>query len=380
MLTDTIIGTAAGIITGIVPGIHPNTIAILAGARPSFVVAAALSHTVSSIIPLVYLSTPAPDLVLASHPAAQLKAKGFGYEAVKLFCTGCLIGIICAALLTPVFILLLPLVRKTVQPYIAEILIATIMFLILYEKTLSRKVSALLVFFFAGILGLIALNSDINEPLLPLFTGLFGMPALLANLVTTSTTKPQHATDIVRPSIIQITTAVIGSIFSVIFLTLLPAISVSQSSVFATLFLRIKKYNFLVLLGSIAALDYYFSLLFAALFARTRNGIYEIVGPEQFALSSLPEYIAIMLFATAAATFFTLIIAKKIRNVSMHQNKLSAIVIIFLMFMAYWFSGSAGILLLSVSAAIGILPILFGVSRTHLMGCLIVPYLVRVIG
>lgn len=379
MLTDTIIGTVMGMITGLVPGIHPNTIALLASTRPSFVVAAALSHTVSSIIPLIYLSTPTPDLVLASHPAAQLKAKGFGHEAIKLFCTGCFIGIISAAMLTPVFVIVLPIIRKTVQPYIVEALITTIAFLILYEKTIARKISAIAVFTIAGALGLIALNSDVSEPLLPLFTGLFGMPALLANLFTTASAKKQHTTDLIRPSMPQICTTIIGGILSVIFLTLLPAISVSQSSIFATLLLRIKKYNFLMLLGIIATLDYYFSLLFAALFAKTRNGIYEIIGPEQFQLTNLTEYITIMLFATAVSTILTLILAKKINNIRIHQNKLSATVIIFLMLMAYWFSGDAGILLLSASTTVGILPLFLNVSRTHLMGCLIVPYLVMVL-
>lgn len=373
MLTEVLVGTLVGIVSGFIPGIHPNLIAVMASTHPAFVVTAALAHTQSSTIPMVYLSVPT-DNVLAAHPAAKLHKKGFGYEAIKLLCTGSIIGLLTAAALTPFFLAILPYIKIKIQPYIPIVLVAVIVFLILYEKTLTKKICAAGVFITAGIIGYITLNSNISEPFIPLFSGLFGIPALLANMAANKKHK-QYTTDLIKPDLPQMGIAVFGSIVSVIFLTLLPAISISQSSVFATLLLRIKKYTYLILLGSITTLDYYFSLLFAVLFGKTRNGAFEVIGTEQIS-ANFPAYLAAMIFAASVSLLVTLTAAKKIKFDTINPRLLSGSVITFLLCLTYAFSGDAGVLLLACSTTVGALPLFFNVSRTHLMGCLMVPYLI----
>ena len=59
---------------------------------------------------------------------------------------------------------------------------------------------------------------------------------------------------------------------------------------------------------------------------------------------------------------------------------LSGVVFAFILALVYYFTGWLGLLISLVSIAIGLLPILSGVSRTHLMGVLLVPTILFFLG
>jgi putative membrane protein len=89
-----------------------------------------------------------------------------------------------------------------------------------------------------------------------------------------------------------------------------------------------------------------------------------------------------ILFTAVIAYFLTLYIGKKFAllfNVVPYK-KLTITVIIFLFVMLFLFSGPVGVLIALFATCIGMLPPLLGVSRAHLMGCLLFPVILFYLG
>lgn len=86
-------------------------------------------------------------------------------------------------------------------------------------------------------------------------------------------------------------------------------------------------------------------------------------------------FIAAALFAGGIATFLSLYFARIFARLmeKIDYSKLCISVIIFIAIMVLYFSSWAGLLILLVSTAIGIVPNVINVKRSHSMGCLILP-------
>jgi len=56
-------------------------------------------------------------------------------------------------------------------------------------------------------------------------------------------------------------------------------------------------------------------------------------------------------------------------------EKLNTSILVLILLLVYWMTGTFGLLLSILATAVGVIPILAGISRTHLMGVLIVPTL-----
>ena len=64
----------------------------------------------------------------------------------------------------------------------------------------------------------------------------------------------------------------------------------------------------------------------------------------------------------------------------MNYRLFSATVLVLILALVYFFTGFFGLLIALVSTATGLLPIYAGVSRTHLMGVLLVPTIMYYLG
>lgn len=109
ILLFAIAGSLIGCVTGLVPGLHVNTIALLFlsvtssffpflssfGSNPylilsSLIVAASLSHTFLNIIPSTFIGAPEEDTALVLLPAHAMLLEGNGYKAISLSAIGSL--------------------------------------------------------------------------------------------------------------------------------------------------------------------------------------------------------------------------------------------------------------------------------------------------
>ncbi|MGB0653062.1 MAG: tripartite tricarboxylate transporter permease, partial [Thermoplasmatota archaeon] len=194
-------GCLAGTLTGLVPGLHVNTLAALALASlplsPELglaVVAAGTVHTFVGIVPATYLGAPGEETFLTALPAHRLLLEGRGPEAVGASALASLAAALAAlCLVLPYRWLLLEPGRllpwlQQATPWILGSVLG-LLWLQAAARGLRAGTWTAITLAAAGGLGLVALNVPLHgllvgaaSPLLPLLTGLFGVPALLWTL------------------------------------------------------------------------------------------------------------------------------------------------------------------------------------------------------
>ena len=395
-----LIGVSAGTITGLVPGIHVNTVTVLLLSSSTFfllytsplilaifIVSVAITHTVTDFIPSIFLGAPDEDSFLSILPGHQLLLKGRAYQAVVLTLYGSLTALIIILLFTPIFLYVLPIIYPYIQRIMWIILILVSAYLIYSEK--DKKLWALIIFLLAGFLGLASLNINIREPLLPLLTGLFGASNILISLNKNAKIPSQKVIPLkkIKLSKKSIVKSSLASIIASPFTAFLPGLGASQSALIGKEVLGDKSLNqreFLFLLGAINTIVMGLSFITLYSIQRTRTGAAVAISrllPE-LTISHIFLFIGII-FITGILSFFIAVNISKIaaKNINkINYKKLSLSILITLILITIIFSdrfnifgGLIGLLIFIISTCLGVFTILTGVRRIHLMGCLLVP-------
>ncbi len=380
-----IIGTSLGIITGLIPGVHINLIAILIiSLLPKLqnfdpislivtIIAMSITHTFLDIIPSTYLGAPSEDTALSILPTHKLLLQGKAYEAIRLATLGSLLGLTTTIIITPLLIPLLNLAYpyiKSLTPYI--LIIATI--LLIYKE--KNKIKTILIFSLSGVLGIYTLNNHLLEQaLFPLFSGLFGISGLLLSLNNQVKIPKQIIT---IPKLKKKITTLSKGVFASTLTGFLPGLGAAQAAIIATSTSKNsdpKEYIFLI--GSINTIVMVIGLITFYTINKTRNGSVIAVSKiiDQLTIDNLITIGAAILITAALATFLALNISKIFSKVitKINYSKLCKTIIAFISILVLMISGPYGILLLITATALGILPPLLNVSRHHLMGSLILP-------
>jgi len=395
-----LLGITAGTFTGLIPGIHINLIAvILLGISASllkiaspliiviFIISMAITHTFLDFIPSIFLGAPDEDSILSILPGHQLLLKGRAYQAIILTLYGSLTALIIILIFTPVFLYILPIVYPYVQRIMWIILILVSAYLIYSEK--DKKLWALIIFLFAGFLGIASLNINIKEPLLPLLTGLFGASNLLISINKNTQIPPQKITPLkkIKLSKKSITKSSLASIIASPFTAFLPGLGASQAALIGKEVLGDKSLNqreFLFLLGAINTIVMGLSFVTLYSIQKTRTGAAVAISKiiPDFTLSNLFLFIGIIIMV-GIASFFIAVNISKIVSKNIHKinyKNLSITILISLGIITLLFSdmfnilgGLVGLLIFIISTSLGVFTILTGVRRIHLMGCLLIP-------
>lgn len=180
-----LLGASAGVITGLTPGLHINLVAlILFSISPfllgytnviavaSFIIAMSITHTFTDFISATYLGAPADDTALAVLPAHRLLLDGMAHEAVKLTVIGSLLCLILTIILSPLLIIIVPIIFTYLKNYVGWILLAVVVFMVIREENMNKRFWAFMVVALSGVLGLIVLNiPNLKDPLLPMSNG-----------------------------------------------------------------------------------------------------------------------------------------------------------------------------------------------------------------
>lgn len=379
-------------LTGLTPGVHVNLVSVLlisvSGyllgiASPItlavFIIAMAITHTFLDSIPSIFLGAPDADMALGVLPGHRMLLEGKGYEAVKLTVIGSLLALIATLFLIPIMIPFVPKIYSFIQPYIGYILIFVVVYMIIQEKKIDKITWSSFVFFISGILGIIVLGwNNLNQPLFPMLSGLFGISTLLVSLLQNTKIPKQNITETIEVGFFEKVRAVGAAVFSGSLTGLMPGLGAAQAAIIAMQLVgNISVYGFMILIGGINTVNFTFSLVTLFTLQKARNGavvaILEIVKKISF------EQLLIFLFAALVAgciaallaLFFAKIFSKLI--VKLNYRKLVIGIISFITIMVIYFSGIIGLLILITSTAIGIIPGLLGVKRSHAMGCLLLP-------
>ena len=198
ILIGTLFGVVLGTTSGLIPGVHANTLAgVLLSlqvlllsvfgplALPGAMFAALITHTFVDCIPSTFLGVPDADTSLSVLPAHALCLEGNGEEAVRIAALGSACAIIIAVPLSVLCFIFLP----ALQPYfdwgIGILLIAVVGYMIVMSEAPGWACG---IFAVSGILGIFTLRyaylnwhtfAGGSTLLMPLLTGLFGISVLL---------------------------------------------------------------------------------------------------------------------------------------------------------------------------------------------------------
>ncbi len=394
-------GVLFGTISGFVPGIHSNTVAGILAAL-SFplvmvfgvegvclmIVSMMIVHTFVDILPSTFLGVPDPDTVLSVLPAHNLCLLGNGPEAVRVFAIGSLWGFIFCLPLFALFMIVLPSVQGYVDWGIGLVILLAAGLLIVFSKA---PVWSCAIFLVSGLLGIYAMRFSyfsfgvfgIGEILLPLLTGLFGIPVLLTSM--RSLVKPAEQTFpglmISQGSILKngikgaIAGAIVGWLPGFSSGTANALLAVRKSSDFEKMDPR--EY----LISTSAANTANAVLGLAALYAvgRMRSGA--MITLASFDLPSI--YLLVLAAGVAAlAGYAVTVYSSRLSRIFMRLNQrvLSKIVLLFLVGITAIICGPFGILILILSTLVGMIPGMINIPRIFCMGAIMLPVMLFTLG
>jgi putative membrane protein len=382
-----LLGIAAGIFTGITPGIHINLIASIALALNFhfdplllciFIVAMSITHTFLDFIPSVFLGAPEDDgNALSVLPGHRLLMKGYGYGAVKLTLIGSMYGLLLAIAILPLYMLAVKSSFEIIKASVPFVILVVSLFLILKE---DKKLVAASVFLLSGILGILTFNlKPLSQPLLPLFTSLFGLPLLFLSIKNKAKVKKQKIVEIKLKRKEKVRPLLAGLLASSL-VSLYPAIGSGQAAIIGSEILGSLNTNeFLILVGSINTIVMLFSFVTAYAIGKARSGSAAAVAEilKEFSLDAVILFV-IVAVAAGLLSFFICkaiakIIAKKIYNIN--YTKLCLAVILFVLAVNIFVSGVWSVFVLVSGLFIGLITNISGIRKIHMMGSLVIPTL-----
>jgi len=380
-----ILGILAGTITGLIPGIHINLIAtilltfIFLTTFPInivlvFITAMAITHTFIDFIPAVFLGAPDEDTGLGVLPGHEFLLKGQGHQAIKLTIIGSAIAIISLIFLIPTFLFLIPKIYPFIERMLGLFLIWIAILLILHER--KSKIKAIMIFLLAGFLGLASFNLNIQQPLLPLLTGLFGASTIINSIRTKTKVPPQKIEklaltkkELIRPTISTIIISPFCSFF--------PGLGSSQAAIIGSEIMgKLNKEQFLILLGSVNTLVISMSFVTLFLIQKSRTGAAATISQlTQINFQNLTTILITITLTAIIAIPLTLQISKLFAK-NIHKipyTKISITILILLTAITILFSGFLGFIIFLTATALGLTCIEFQTRRSFLMGAILIP-------
>ena len=386
-----LIGSLLGVITGIIPGIHVNLLSAIIVVLGSlylnifepltisiFILAIAISHTFCKAIPATFLGVAEENTIFNLLPSQKMLIEGQGYEAVKLTIIGSLLGAFAIILVSPLLLISIDNIYSYVKNYIPYLLILSSLFLIYKEK---NKMWALVIFILSGIFGILTFNvPNIKEVLLPMLSGLFGLSTILLSLKDKVKVPKQNINKDKIKDLNLHKSISIGLIASLL-VGFLPGLGSAQGAAIAT---SVSKKNsnktLLVILGSIDTIIMVMSIIAFYSIERARSGAIVAITRfiPQFDLNTIILFMGVTLIGAGVSAIITLYLTRFIANkiYKLNYRKIGIIVSIFIILLVAIVSGPLGLFILLISTIIGTLPIFLGVSRSQLMGCLIIPVII----
>lgn len=378
MLISTISGIILGTITGLIPGVHPNLVAtVLSNVNMEGIITiifiTAIVHTFLNTIPTIHLSSPDPESALALHPSQEYSQQGKAHEAVLLTLAGSILSLIFLSALIPLTFKIIKPTFYTIEKIIPIFLLLTAIFLIVHQK---NKLIATGIFITSGIIGFVALNSQINEPLLAIFTGLFGIPSLLINSEKNNIKQKITEPEITKKSL----GTIIKSLFFGSFFSFLPSVGPAQAATIQTTITKNNsKRDYLILTGCLNTVNILFSLVMLIELNKSRNGAVAVIRDIGFtSLSEIFDLFALSLIILFPCTVACILFSRTFVNLrnNISTKKLSRATIVLISSITLYLSGIIGFLFMIVSSVIGYLPYRLNTSKTVLMGSLMIPTLI----
>jgi len=408
------VGASVGMFSGLIPGIHVNTLASLMlvsypsiayvisfFADPSLIpvllaaciVSASVVHSFMSYVPSVFIGVPDQDNVMSVLPGHRLLLEGRGMAAVRASSIGSLIGAMSAvAVAIPLQYLMFSGLGDYLYSITSVILLMAVAALILTEDGFENRCFALSLIVLSGIIGCVCMFMPVpfhgivggGDLLFPLLTGLFGVPVLISskknNDIPIQTDDEQYPVGISSGLKGVLTGSMVGWF---------PGITATAGAAFTRMFVNEDKpERFIALVASIGTAAVIFALITFSVNGKGRSGtmvvVKEIIGDSMsgfangiFVLMLLSVVIASVIGYVASIRSGKMI-SERISKIDI--KKLNMTVLVMIVILTILLTGVWGIAVLLISSVIGMIPLNAGIGRVHLSGCLLIPVVLMQFG
>ena len=409
VIAASLLGALTGIATGLVPGIHVNTVTALLlassascaslgieySALLAFTCALAISHTFFDVVPGLFLGVPG-DESFALLPGHRLARQGRGTLALRLSVAGSVLGLGIGLVVVTALLLfgnLIGALEEAIGPWMFFVLAGVSLVLILSD---SHRGWSLVVFLASGLLGvavfaspLVAggLDAPVNA-LFPALAGLFGVAGLLFAIGTGGGGAPPLPPDVpASPTAHGVAWPGVRGGLAGLLVGVLPGLGAANA---ATLLLLLERWfgrrgdrdaqdrAYLVTTSSLNTSEALFAIAALYLIGRSRSGASIAVEQILGGIVSPADLGWIALFMIAAGIVAAVIMwrtgaAVAARFQAVDQIRLNWSVVAFLVVLTVMLLGAGGLVILICATAVGLIPLLSGARRAQLMGFFLVP-------
>jgi putative membrane protein len=391
LITACVVGCFMGVMTGLTPGIHVNTLLPFMVVLPvsgtvgaSLIFSLAVTHTFLDFIPSTILGVPDGDTALSVLPAHRLLLSGRGYEAIKLTVVGSLGAFVVSCMLVFPMIYCIPILYRAVSPYMGYVLLSFIFFIIFSEKCLKKILRASAIFLIAGLYGYVVLSSPLGSEdliLFPVFCGLFGLSTLLVSLKMQSELPLQPLDSRIHLKRHKICANIVKGALAGIFVSLFPGIGPAHAA--AVISVRTSPRQFLVAVSGVNTANAVYALVGLYTIGKARSGavvaIQNLIQPEwKLIVVLLSCGLVAAGIASVTALYMARIILRAVSHIS--YRKLMGGTCLGLVMIVGVVTGVSGLVILAVGCCIGMLPLFLGIRRMYGMGVILFPVLIYYLG
>ena len=366
-------GMLLGMVAGLIPGLHSNTLAAalsgmgISGEDAAVVIIAMFgAHIMFSFVPSIFLGIPDEAVALSVLPGQRMTKEGKGIDALRIMCASALIAVLVAVALLPISQFLYPIVYGGIKPYLAPIII--VISAILAWKSKNPLLFAA-IFILSGILGGVTLNLRMEDPFLPLFGGMFAISAML---LWGKERLPEQREGKLELDFIRF--ALAGVLLGWM-ADLLPGISSpAQVASFATIIVPFATPAYLALVSSIGMSEAVFAFSTSSTLGKARIGALAQAMAQVDVQSHFVQLLGVFVVAVAVSAVVIYLARKWIGRIAeLDFSILNRMLIAYIIILTFLIDGIPGLVVLAPSIAIGIACMKMDVERTSVMGAIIVP-------
>ena len=408
-LAYALLGVALGTLTGLVPGLHVNSVAfVLVGVAPSVdgppvavgaaILAAGVVHTFLSIVPGLVLGVPDAATAPGALPGHRLVLAGRGREAIRLSAVGSGVALAGAVAVALPLSRVVAAGREWLLAALPVLLALVAALLVLAEPTRRARLGGVLCLGVATALGFLTLDlpaTGVLTPegaasmLAPIFGGLFGAPILLDALDARGAIPPQEGTTL-GLSRLEAVRAALAGVGGGALVGYLPGVSAGVAAVLALGGAggsgpagRGSDRAYVVATSGADTATAVFAVASLTVLGAPRSGVTvalsSLVGPASDRSATVPMDLLGMLLVIvlAAGLGIVLLLTVGERYLSivrrLPRRPLLVVVLALLLALAVGFAGRIGGAVFCLAALVGLLPPRVGARRVHLMGVLFGP-------
>ena len=402
-------GCCIGLFTGLIPGIHVNTLAaiLLALYSPlqsalidfvpeaytpvavcSIIMAASVVHSFVDFVPSVFIGAPDGEDAISVLPGHRLLLKGEGMKAVRSAAIGSLIGCSAAILLAvPMQYVMFTGLADELDKYTKLVLLGVTALLLFNEWKKRNLIFGILAFVLSGVIGWRVMKIPIpahellfeGTLLMPMLTGLFGLPTMI--MASKGKPFPKQKDDVKEPNVFVpgLKGVLMGSVAG-----WFPGITSTVGATISTTIMPDRSpERFISTVASIGTVTTVLSLVTLSVSGGGRSGtvivIGQILGDSIRGLATKEFMLMLLAAAIASIIGYCLTIqsgkymANRISRIS--TGRVNKVIIIFLVAIVLLTTGPWGLFILLCSTLTGFIPVCDDNGKTTLCGCLILPVL-----